>query len=196
MLFISNKYLPDSDIIEGIHNGGSSRRKFENQLFEKYYGLIKEGLRKHRLTEDECASAYSDAMLSIIDSIVKDKFEGRAELKTYIYQIFTNKCIDQIRKNTTNKASVHDAFSYENLEIPLPDESKTIIQKLMIQSDIDKLYQKLSQIGEKCKQMILLWGEDYSDEEIAAEVGYNTAAVAKTSRLRCLEKLKNSYIRA
>jgi RNA polymerase sigma factor (sigma-70 family) len=193
MLFIAKKYLPDSDIISGIGAGGSNRRKFETQLFEKYHGLIKEGIRKHRLSEDECVSAYSDTIISIIDNILKDKFEGRSELKTYIYQIFSNKCVDQIRKNTTNKASVHGGLSYEEIDIPLPDESKSVIQKMMIESDLQLLYQKLGLIGEKCKQMILLWGEAYSDEEIAVQLGYNTAAVAKTSRLRCLEKLKENY---
>jgi len=39
----------------------------------------------------------------------------------------------------------------------------------------------------------LAWGEGYQDKEIAVDLGYQSAAVAKTSRLRCLEKLKKSY---
>lgn len=193
MLFFSKKYLPDTELIEGIRHTEISSRRFENQLFEKYHYHIKEGIRKHRLSEDESVSIYSDTIIAIIENIRKDKFEGRSELKTYIYQVFNNKCVDQIRKNTTNKASVHDALSYEDTEIPLPDESRSIIQKLIIKSEIEKLYQKLNSIGEKCKQIILLWGEGYSDEEIAHQLNYNSAAVSKTSRLRCLEKLKENY---
>jgi RNA polymerase sigma-70 factor (ECF subfamily) len=193
MLFFSKKYLPDAELIESIKNKGNSSRRFETQLFEKYHYHIREGVRKHQLSEDECVSIYSDTIIAVIENIRKDKFEGRSELKTYIYQVFNNKCVDQIRKNTTNKASVHDGLSYDDIEVPLPDDTKTIIQKLLIQSEIDKLYQKLNAIGEKCKQIILLWGEGYSDEEIAQQLNYNTAAVSKTSRLRCLEKLKENY---
>lgn len=193
MFFTSKKNVPDAEIMTGISGGFQEKRKAENLLFEKYYYLIKDGIRKHKLSEDECVSIYSDTIIAIIENIIKNKFEGRSELKTYIYQVFSNKCVDQIRKNTTNKASVHDAYLLDN-ELPLPDESKSIIQKMMLKSEIDALYQKLSLIGEKCKQMILLWGEAFSDEEIALQLGYNTAAVAKTSRLRCLDKLKELYV--
>jgi RNA polymerase sigma factor (sigma-70 family) len=190
MLFVSKKTLPDTQLIQGIAEGGSPRRRYENQLFEKYHNLTKEGVRKHRLSEDECVSAYSDTIMSVIDSIVLGRFEGRSELKTYIYQIFMNKCVDQIRKNTTNKASVHDAYSIDDLTMQFSDESRTVIQQMVVQSEIDKLHKALDKIGEKCKQMILAWGEGYSDEEIATQLEYNSPAVAKTSRLRCLEKLK------
>ncbi|WP_305953325.1 RNA polymerase sigma factor [Emticicia oligotrophica] len=193
MLYFFKKFLADTELIAGIKHTNTYSRRFETQLFEKYQFHIKEGVRKHRLSEDECVSIYSDTIIAIIENIRKDKFEGRSELKTYIYQVFNNKCVDQIRKNTTNKASVYDAISYEDIEIPLPDDSKTIIQKLLINSELEKLYQKLNSIGEKCKQIILLWGEGYSDEEIAQQLNYHTAAVSKTSRLRCLEKLKENY---
>lgn len=192
MLLFSSKKIPDPLIIEGLRLTGFQKQKFENQLYQKYHYLIKDGQRKHKLSEDECASIYADAIMVVIESVRNNKFEGRSELKTYIYQIFSNKCVDQIRKNTTNKASVHDTLAFD-MDIPLPDESKSIIQQLIIQSDIEKLYHNLLLIGEKCKQIILLWGEGYSDEEIALQLNYNSAAVAKTSRLRCLEKLKENH---
>jgi RNA polymerase sigma factor (sigma-70 family) len=191
MFFNSKK--SDATIIEGIKEGGIQRRKFENLLFEKYHYLIKDGIRKHKLTDDECFSIYSDTIMAILDSIINDKFEGRSELKTFVYQIFSNKCVDQIRKNTTNKASVHNGLSIDDIAYSLPEENKSIIGQMMLEHDIDKLYQKLSLIGEKCKQMILFWGEGYSDEEISKHLEYNSPAVAKTSRLRCLDKLKANY---
>jgi RNA polymerase sigma factor (sigma-70 family) len=194
MFFASKKNTPDTEIITGICGGIQEKRKAENLLFEKYHYLVKDGLRKHKLSEDECVSIYSDTIMAIIENILKNKFEGRAELKTYIYQIFSNKCVDQIRKNTTNKAAVNHTVDIENLSFQLPVESKSIIQKLMAQSDIDKLYHQLATVGEKCKQMILLWGEGYSDNEIALQLAYQSAAVAKTSRIRCLDKLKEKYL--
>ena len=184
----------DLQLIEGIAGGGSQRRQCENKLYEKYFYFVKEGVRKHRISEDDAASAYSDTILTAIDSIVQCRFEGRSELKTYLFQIFSNKCVDVIRKNTTNKESImQQSFSIDEMLTPIPDESRGIIQKLIAQSEIEKLYQQLQKIGEKCKQMILAWGEGYNDEEISLTLGYNTAAVAKTSRLRCLEKLRENY---
>lgn len=185
--------LTDAHLITGIRAGGSQRRLYENTLYERYDYLIADGVRKHRLTEDECASAYSDAILTLFDHITSGQFEGRSELKTYLYKIFSNKCVDAIRKKTTNRSSVHDAFSLDDTLMQLPDVARTAVQQLIAQSDVEDLYRRLQDLGEKCRSMILAWGEGYSDDEIAQTMGYNSAAVAKTSRLRCMEKLRERY---
>ena len=187
------RQLSDAELVAGIRAGGTQRRLYENKLYQKYQHFITEGTRKHRLTEDDCASAYSDSMLAIFDHISNDRFEGRSELKTYITQIFNNKCVDVIRKKTTNRYSVHDAYSLDDPMMQLPDESRSIVQMLIAQSDVEKLQRHLQALGDKCRSMILSWGEGYSDDEIAQTMGYNSAAVAKTSRLRCLEKLREQY---
>ena len=169
----------DAELIAGIRAGGAQRRLSENKLYEKYDYFITDGVRKHRLTEDDCASAYSDAVLTAFENISNSRFEGRSELKTYLYQIFTNKCVDAIRKKTTNRSRVHDALS--------------VVQDLIAQSDVENLHRQLNEIGDKCRTMILMWGEGYSDDEIAQTMDYNSAAVAKTSRLRCLDKLRERY---
>ena len=183
----------DSDLIAGLEAGGVQRRQCEGRLYQKYAYLIADGARKHRLGQDDCASAYSDTVLSVIDTILAGQFERRSELKTYIYQIFTNKCIDLIRKKSTQRDRVHDAISLDDSLLQLPDSARSIVQQLIAQSDVERLRKLIGTLGDKCREMILAWGEGYSDEEIARQLNYNTAAVAKTSRLRCLERLRDLY---
>jgi hypothetical protein len=40
----------------------------------------------------------------------------------------------------------------------------------------------------------LLFEDGYSDKEIAVQMEYNTPEVVKTTRLRCLEKLREKMI--
>ena len=75
----------------------------------------------------------------------------------------------------------------------LPDAARSVVQDLIARSDVENLHRQLNGIGDKCRTMILMWGEGYSDDEIAQTMAYNSAAVAKTSRLRCLDKLRESY---
>ncbi|GAB3893653.1 RNA polymerase sigma factor [Spirosoma agri] len=192
MAFFSRQ-LSDVDLMAGIRAGGTQRRLYENKLYERYDYLIAEGTRKHRLSEDDCAIAYSDAIMTVIENVISDRFEGRSGLKTYLYQIFTNKCVDAIRKKTTNRSSVHDALSLDDSLLQLPDAARSAIQDLIARSDVERLYRQLNNLGEKCRTMILSWGEGYSDDEIAQTLGYNSAAVAKTSRLRCLDKLRERF---
>jgi RNA polymerase sigma factor (sigma-70 family) len=187
------RQLSDAELMAGIQAGGTQRRLYENKLYEKYAYRIADGTRKHRLSEDECASAYSDAILTVIENVASGRFEGRSELATYLYQIFTNKCVDAIRKKTTNRSSVHDALSLDDSLLQLPDAARSAVQNLIAQSDVERLHRHLQALGDKCRAMILSWGEGYSDDEIAQTLGYNSAAVAKTSRLRCLEKLRERF---
>jgi len=185
--------LTDPDLMAGIRAGGPQRRLYENRLYETYDYLIADGVRKHRLTDDDCASAYSDAVLVVIDHIVTNRFKEQSGLKTYLYQIFSNKCVDAIRKTTTNRSSVHNGFSLDDTLLQLPDDTRSVVQQLIAQNDASRLQRELRLIGEKCQAMLLAWGDGYSDDEIAHTMNYNSAAVAKTSRLRCLEKLRERY---
>ncbi|MFI5152400.1 MAG: RNA polymerase sigma factor, partial [Chitinophagales bacterium] len=183
----------DQEIIEHLRQGGKERRRGEEQLFGRYSYFIREGMSKHALSEDDSFSAYSDSVLSAIEKIVNHSFEGRSSLKTYLYQIFHNKCVDLLRKKSTNKSSVHRTESMTDMLLYVSDSAKSVVQNLIDKSDWNLLKQKLAELGENCRQLLGLWSDSYSDKEIAAAIGYKTADVVKTSRLRCLEKLRQLY---
>ena len=55
------------------------------------------------------------------------------------------------------------------------------------------LKSKLNETGENCKQLLSMFAEGYNDKEIAATMEYKSADVVKTSRLRCLDRLRQLY---
>jgi RNA polymerase sigma factor (sigma-70 family) len=179
----------ESEILDGLRAGGIRRRLSENKLFETYAYFVNEGVRKYRLDRDESAGAFADAVLAAVGNITGGGFEQRASLKTYLFQIFSNKCVDLSRKKTTNKSKVHQGTVWID-ELPLPDDSRNVLRRLIDASQLDAVKARIARLGEKCQTMLLRWGEGYTDSEIASELGYHTEAVAKTSRLRCLQKLR------
>ena len=184
----------DLEIIDGITLNCPRKRFFENKLYSRYDYLIKEGIFKHRLTEEESSIAYSDTVLSVIENIENGSFEGRSLLKTYIHRIFSNKCVDQVRKNSTNKAQVNLGSTVDEHLYRLQDSTRSAIEELMEQHDIALLWKCLSELGQKCQHMIRSWSEGTTDREIALELGYQSPEVVKTSRLRCLEKLRGIFL--
>lgn len=185
--------LSDADLVEAIRPGSPDKRRAENTLYKQFAYLIKEGAWKHKLTRDETSVAYSDTILTVIESIEKGRYEASASLKTYVYQIFNNKCVDLIRRNSTNKAAVHRGASLDEYVYEIPDDTRGVIEKLMQSYDYSLLYQRIKQLGDKCREMIRLWSEGTSDQLIAGALGYQSADVVKTSRLRCLDRLRALY---
>ena len=183
----------DREIIEQLREGGINKRKSEEQLFSRYTYFIREGMNKHALGEDDAFDAYSDTVLSAIEKITNGTFEGRSSLKTYLFQIFHNKCVDLLRKKATNKQSVHRTELITERQLHISDTAQSIIQKLVDKADWDLLKAKLGSLEDKCRQLLQLWSNGYSDKEIATTLGYKTSDVVKTSRLRCLDKLRRLY---
>lgn len=181
---------PDSDILQGLKADLKQRTAYEKILYNQYAYFIDEGCRKQKINYEDSFSAYSDAVLSTIHNIVNSHFDGRSSIKTYLYQIFSNKCIDLLRKSTTNKQQVHKTMPVPDIMSQLPDGAKTSIERIMHNELKIKIKTQLDGIGKKCKDLLLMFEDGLSDKEIAIELSYNNAAVVKTTRLRCLEKLR------
>ena len=75
----------------------------------------------------------------------------------------------------------------------LSDASKTIIQQLVEKNDVDLLKKKLHELGDKCRELLMLSADGNSDKELSLQLAYKSADVVKTSRLRGLEKLRQLY---
>lgn len=193
MNLFSRNTLSDEAIIKGIIGDGILQRTTENKLYEQFFYLIKDATFKHKLSEDEAASLYTDTILAFIENVKNNRFAGKSALKTYLYQIFSNKCVDFIRRTATNKMSIHETNPMQDWVLAMPDDTKNALQELISEHEINVLKDKVKLLGEKCQQMLMAWGEGFPDSKIAHELGYQTANVAKVSRLRCLDKLKELY---
>ena len=176
-------------MIEGLRSGGAQRKLTEKRLFEHFFYLVRLARSKYNLLAEDCASVYSDTIIAVIQNVISGKFEGRSSLKTYTYQILMNKCVDAIRKNTTHRM-VYDSDVLESMTASLPDKARNVVQQLIDKGNRFTLEQHIQNLGEKCRQLLLLFEDGYSDKEIAREMDYNSANVVKTSRLRCLDKLR------
>ena len=183
----------DREIIERLLQEGISKRKAEEDLFRMYSYFVREGTRKFSLSEDDALDAYSDTILVTIEKVSNLTFKAESSLKTYIYQIFHNKCVDLIRKKTTNRNSVHQTVSISDLLIQIPDSAKPVIQQMTEKSNWESLKARLDEMTGNCRQLLLLFADGYSDKDIAKTLSYKTADVVKTSRLRCVEKLRHLY---
>jgi RNA polymerase sigma factor (sigma-70 family) len=185
----------DQLLIENLQANTAKRQSAEGDLYRQYQYFINDGCRKYDLSEQDSFSAYSDAVLSVIQNIRQQHFDGRSSLKTYLYQIYSNKCVDLLRHNTTNKQRANHAAPIADTMISqLPDGAKNVVENLITRQQMEITRQKLSELGDKCKSILMLYEDGLSDKMIAEEMDYQNAAVVKTTRLRCMEKLREKVL--
>lgn len=109
-----------------------------------------------------------------------DGFEGRSDIKTWIYRVALNYCInfsDKRKREQTKHAMARELAS-----------SDSDLEKRM---QIKQLYQRINKLGLIDRSVILLWLEGLSYEEIGAILGISVKNVS-FKLVRIKERLKNN----
>jgi RNA polymerase sigma factor (sigma-70 family) len=184
----------DGEIIRKLTEAGNNKRKGEDELFSRFSYFVKVGMDRYHLNEDDSFNAYSDTIISAIESITAGQFGNRSSLKTYLFKVFHNKCVDILRKSTTNKSSVNHTSDISDMLVSLSDGAKSIVQKMIEESDLEAIKRKLNELGDSCRSLLMMFAEGYSDKEISVAMDYKSPDVVKTSRLRCLDRLRKMYM--
>lgn len=108
-----------------------------------------------------------------------DGFEGRSNLKTWIYRVALNYCI-----NFSNKRK------REQTKYKASNESDTTDSDFEKRMQIKQLYQRINKLGLVDRSVVLLWLEGLSYEEIGAILGISVKNVS-FKLVRIKERLKN-----
>ena len=176
----------DQSLITQIKLGGQAREQAVQHLIQQHIGYISTLIRKLGVGTEEAQDAYTDSVITLMDHIEQDTFQGKSKLSTYLYRIFFNKCVDLARKKTTNKGLAK--FTHE---IPnQPDRARDILHLLGVQEQVESLDKLMDRIGAKCKQILMDWGFwGYTMGEIAERNGLKHANSAKKQKYKCLQKL-------
>ncbi|MEM6261089.1 MAG: sigma-70 family RNA polymerase sigma factor [Bacteroidota bacterium] len=175
----------DQEIIDSILLGGSIQERVIHHLFDIHQGFIGQACERHQLSIEDARDAFCDALVALRKQILAQKFRGESKISTYLYRIFTNKCIDHLRK----KNSYHAQLTPEIPEIE--DESGNIFHHLVVQEDFNYAVQKMEEIGETCKRVLIdsLYYR-YSMEEVAERAGLPDAKTASDRKYKCLQRLR------
>ena len=128
--------------------------------------------------QDEVADLFQEILINLWKSM--PSFEGRSDIRSWIYRVSLNVCISLDRKKRRHKTVplTMDINPYEETETNRNSRQ------------MDMIRQRIAKLGQFDRAIILLWLENISYDEIAAIVGISTSAV--TSRLfRIKEQLKS-----
>jgi len=174
--------MEDKEIIQHILEGGYSMEKCLESFYHLNFKYIAVMGKKYGLSREALMDAYSDAIIDFKDQVRNHNFQQKSKCSTYFYSIFNNKCIDILRKKTTN--TVVNEFP-ENLKDTTPD----IVQMLTTIVERKHLDDLIAALNERCREILMDWNDGYSMEEIAQRNNLLNANVARSKRYTCLQQL-------
>ena len=126
---------------------------------------------------DEVADLFQESVINLWRGF--EKFEGRSDVKTWIYRVALNTCISFDRKNKKRRNATEPLEMNINL---FQDQDHDTRQ-------VDMLHKRIGRLQPFDRAIVLLWLENMPYEEIGQVVGISTTAVS-TRLYRIKEQLK------
>ena len=152
-------------------------REFE-EMVRKNRGTIYTVCYMFSNDQDEVADLFQEVLINLWNSL--PSFEGRSDVRSWIYRVSLNVCISLDRKKRRRKTVplTMDVNPYEETETSQNSRQ------------MDMLRRRIARLGQFDRAIILLWLENMSYEEIAAVMGITVKNVS-VRLYRIKEELKN-----
>ena len=125
--------------------------------------------------QDEVNDLFQEILINLWNGF--EKFEGRSNIRTWVYRISLNTCISQDRKKKKHKS------------VPLSMDIDLFNDSDEDSRQVEMLRSRINKLGPFDRAIILLWLENMSYEEIGQVVGISTKNVS-VRLFRIKEQLK------
>lgn len=130
---------------------------------------------------DEVEDLVQDTLINLWKGY--DSFEGRSEVRTWVWRIAMNTCISADRKRKRRKT---DRSPLDTIGV----SAEEVSGEAQDDKQIRLLHDRIHQLGVFDRAIVLLWLEDLSYEEIGQIVGISAKNVS-VRLVRIREQLKN-----
>ena len=170
------RLIVKQDILLNKKKMNESERKFE-EMVREHRGTIYTVCYMFSNDQDEVADLFQEVLINLWNSL--PSFEGRSDVRSWIYRVSLNVCISLDRKKRRRKTVplTMDVNPYEETETSQNSRQ------------MDMLRRRIARLGQFDRAIILLWLENMSYDEIGAIVGISAKNVS-VRLVRIREQLK------
>lgn len=142
--------------------------------------------RKYRMSDDDILDAYQDAAIAMYENAVKGRLTHfSSTVKTYLFSLGKYTLLNKMKKNNRTVPADDDVMrTYDEGSDQMLDQIE-LSHRQSILSDM------LGRLTENCRELLtLFYYHRYTIDAIRHELGYKDDNVVKSSKSRCLKKLK------
>ncbi len=180
---MANTDWSDEAIVSGIRRGGAAREDALKRLY--LMPGLRETVARHVLsnggTPQDAQDMYQEALILLDRNIREGRYEARSALSTYFVAIAKWRWVT-VRRQQGRYTDISPSQYDREVDSPEVETIRTEYRGLFQEA--------LAQIGERCRELLRLYQLDYSMEEIANTMGYNSADVAKKEAYRCRQRFR------
>jgi RNA polymerase sigma factor (sigma-70 family) len=177
------KYSTD-EITEAIRGSAAIRNHMLRHLYadEQMHSVVRRAVRDRGGDAQDVDEIFQLAMINLVQSILKNKFDATRSLQNYLYGISKHLWLRNLRKQKPT-IDLQSLPEEENADASNPEillvaqERKTYVMGLL-----DKL-------DAKCRRVLKLWAYSFSMSEIAGEMNYKSEGMARKKKHACLQRL-------
>lgn len=165
--------MKDEEILKRLRHGEEAALQY---LYKKHYRMMLRLVMRNSGTEEEARDVFQEALIILWQKVRSSDFVLTSKLSTYLYSV----CQNLWRKELERKARL------------TREEKDDIVEQNWEEKERQRLLRQcLEQLGDTCKQVLMMYYFDrMSMKDIAEQMGFASADVAKTKKYKCMQELE------
>lgn len=122
---------------EGVQAAAAGNRAAQDALLREYHDVIWRVCRRLAGNDADAADATQEALLAILRGL--PRFDGRSSLKTWVYRVATNACLDEMRRRSRRAAPMDDEALRAKDSSGIADRTEELAQRAEIDAALRQL---------------------------------------------------------
>lgn len=180
-----SRFASDADYVRAIQEGGASLHLATDCLYRAYRSRVLISVQSYvgykSGQHDDINDLLQDAFLVLIEKI---RFGGYKDGSLVHFWIGITKGLLRNKMKRDARMDLVD----DNLQLDQADSDSPEYQ-LISEERKETLDQLLSRLGERCKNVLILWASGYSMREIAEKLNLSSEAMARKTKYKCKSQL-------
>lgn len=171
----------DNKLLERIRQGDNQAIK---ELYKSAFTYCTSFILKDGGSKTEASEFFQRAMLILIEKSKDQNFTIKYNLQSFLYRIVKNQWLNELKRKKKFTNIVGEEVN------ELPAVSEELAEKEYKESQLQKIFNAIDEISEKCQQLLrLTFFEKKSDREIAPILNFAVDFV-RNKRSRCIKKIR------
>lgn len=155
--------------------------KAYRDLYETEFSKIKALVLKNSGRIEDAKDVFQEAVILLVEKLSQKGFKFNSRVSTYLYSVASYLWMNELRTRSLHANKLEQL--YDTCDVYVVDYNFDSNKE-------DSLLLKLSHLGEACLKLLeYYYYKNWEWKDIAAQLGYSTAASARNQKFKCLKKV-------